>query len=246
LTLVPSDGLPQNGCFVNETLVRAFGLKDPVGKSLPNATEKIAGIVHDFNMVSFRQEIPPVIITIGNGEYTKILVDYTGKPLPRVLHAVREEWEKIFPDHVFRYKLIENELERKHLEDVRLLQMVRSFAVACMLIACFGLFALAWGTIQNRTREVGIRKVFGATLSDILRLLSVDFMKWVVLAFVISSPIAYYLMDDWLRNFSYRESIGMGPFLKTGLLALVISWLMVGFHAVKAAILSPADTIREE
>jgi putative ABC transport system permease protein len=247
LSLVQGSDFLQDrtGKLVNEKLIRQFTITDPIGKTIPGTEDKIIGVVKDFRCVSLKEEIPPVIISyVPDAE--NILIDYTGQNLPLVLTRTARSWRSVFPNHSFKYALIQEDLLKKHKEDIFFYKIITSFSIASIVISCFGLFALSWGTVQHKTKEIGIRKVLGASVPGIVALLSRDFIRLVLIAFVVAVPIAWYAMHQWLENFAYRINLGAEVFMLAGFTALLIAILTISFQSIKAALMNPVESLRNE
>jgi putative ABC transport system permease protein len=235
----------KSGKLVNETLVRQFNMKKPVGEQVPGTKDIIVGVVKDFTCSSFKQDVPPVIISYyENGQC--LLVDYKGNNLERLLPQLQSEWKAIFSDYVFDYRIIQEDLMKKYKEDIFFYKIIITFSIISMILSCFGLFALSWAVIQSRTKEMGIRKVLGATATDILNLLTITFTKRIVLAFVISAPVGYYLMNRWLERFANKIELDIWIFGVSGLLVTLVAFVTLGFQTVKATMTNPVDEIRNE
>jgi putative ABC transport system permease protein len=240
-----------SGKLVNETLVRHFNMEDPIGANIPgtegnkNGPDKIIGVVKDFNVVSFKKEIPPYIISYNEAP-NHLLIDISGKNLSAILPLVEKSWQEIYPDDTFSYKLIDDELMARHKEDTLFFRMIISFTVASVLISCFGLFGIAAFTAVQRTKEIGIRKILGASVYSILVLLSKDFVKLIVIAFVLAIPVANYFMREWLQNFAYKIEISWWMFIIPGLLVLLIALLSMMGQTLKAAHTNPVESLRNE
>jgi putative ABC transport system permease protein len=246
------DGAPirfteQSGVLVNEQLVRHFGWKDAIGKTIPGTDppQRVAGVVRDFNLVSLKEEIPPVIINY-RANAPRLLLDYSGFSIASLLPKVENAWQEVFPKVPIRYRLVEEELLSRHEKDVQFFRIVAAFSLAAVLITCFGLFALAWGTTQGRSKEIGIRKVLGASPWSIWRLLILDYSRWILLAVVIALPFALFLMQRWLENFAFHATIGAGIFLVTILLVVLVTLFSVGFQTLRSARLNPVEELKYE
>ena len=240
-----------SGKLVNETFVRHFHMDAPIGVTIPgtegnkNGPDKIIGVVKDFNVVSFKQEIPPYIISYSETP-DHLLIDISGKKLSTILPFIEKSWQEIYPGETFSYKLIDNELMAKHKEDTLFFRMIISFTIASVLISCFGLFGIAAFTAVQRTKEIGIRKVLGASVSSILVLLSKDFVKLIFIAFILAIPVANYFMSEWLQNFAYKIEISWWMFIIPGLVVLLIALLSMVGQTLKAAHTNPVESLRNE
>jgi putative ABC transport system permease protein len=234
-----------NGKLVNQTLVRQFNLKNAVGKQVPGTKDVIVGVVEDFTCGSFKQEIPPAIISFQK-EGKSLLIDYRGSNLSKILPKIQTEWEGVFPDYAFTYRLIQEELKKKYKEDTFFYKIIITFSIISMVLSCFGLFALSWAVVQSRTKEMGIRKVLGATPLDILNLLTLTFTKRIILAFVIAAPVGYYLMDQWLTRFANKIELNVWIFCISGLMVIFIAFVTLSLQTMKATMTNPVDEIRTE
>ena len=231
------------GKLVNQRLVRQFDLQ--VGERIPGTDDFILGVVRDFTVGSFREEIPPVIISFyENGK--ALLVDYRGGDLTRLIPQLQGEWQILFPDNVFDYQVIPVDLMNKYKEEISLFRIVITFSIISIVLSCFGLFALSWAVIQNRTKEIGVRKVLGATSMDILNLLTLSFTKRIAVAFVIAAPVGYYLMNQWLTRFVNRIDLNIWIFVTAALIMIVVSAVTLSLQTFKATKTSPVDEIRDE
>jgi putative ABC transport system permease protein len=241
---VPS---PQNeGNLVNETMVRTFDLTHPIGKTTPGTEGKIVGIVRDFTIGSFREPVPPVIISSYKEEGKALLINYSGDDLKGLLAQLRSEWERVFPNDNFDYRIIQEDLLETHKEDIFLFRVVTLFSVVSIILSCFGLFALSWAMTQNRRREIGIRKVLGATTTDVLHLVTISFAKRIALAFAIAVPVGYYLMDKWLAGFITRINLGAEIFIMSAIIMTIISAVTLSLQTLQAVFTNPVQEIRKD
>lgn len=240
---MPSES--NQGKLVNQTLVQQFNIVKPVGAQIPGTKDFIAGVVEDFTCSSFRQEIPPVIISYGKTGQV-LLVDYKGNDLSSLIPQMQAEWKTVFPDFPFTYRLTQEELMKKYREDTFIYKIVITFSIISMLVSCFGLFALSWAVIQSRTKEMGIRKVLGATPADILNLLTLTFTKRILIAFVIAAPIGYYVMDQWLARFANKIELNVWIFGLSALLVIAVAIVTLSLQTIKATMTNPVEEIRSE
>lgn len=248
LTIIKGQNLnPQNpsGKLVNETFVRFFDMKDPIGQAIPGTKDYILGVVNDFNCVSLKQEIPPYIISYSEGQ-NFLLIDVAAAKLEKIIPLVAKEWSQIYPNEPFQYKLIEDELLAKHKEDTYLFRMVISFTIASLLISCFGLFGIASFTHSRRTKEIGIRKVLGASFANILMMVWKDYVKLISISFIVAVPIVNYFLDEWLKEFAYRIELSWWLYLIPGLFVVLMTLLTISGQSIKAANTNPVDSLKVE
>lgn len=230
--------------LVNETLVKHFGMKDPIGMKIPGTTHYIAGVVKDFTCASFKQEIPPAIMIV-QPDTKALLIDYSEADLDNLLPQLQLVWSRIFPDDFFSYRVIQQDLMKKYAEETLFYKIVMASSAVSMLISCFGLFALSWAVTRSRAREMGIRKVLGATAIDILALLTLSFTRRLVIAFLLAAPLGYYLMDLWLSRFVNKIPIDAWIFVIAGAFLATITAVALSLQTVKASVSNPLDEIRE-
>ncbi len=236
--------------LLNETGVREFGLssEEAVGESVMRGDIplEIIGVVEDFHYASLRQEIGPVILLHEALRAPQYLAVRTAPgQAADVLDGLRATWAE-FSDLPIEYSFLADDLAAQYRTEARLEQLFTTFAGLAILIACLGLFGLATYTVQRREKEIGIRKALGATATQVVGLLSREFVQLVGLAFVVAAPLAYVGMQRWLQDFAYRTDLGVGLFLGAGALAFAIAILTVGTQALRAARLDPATTLRDE
>ena len=250
LELIAGRSLSANrpgGVLVNEQLVRRFGWEEPVGNIIPGdpSGREVIGVVRDFNIVSLKEHIPPVVIGYSS-DAPRILLDYSGQPVASLLPEIERAWQAVFPEAQFKYKLAEDELLHRHKEDILFFRVVAAFALASVLITCFGLFALAWATTKSRSREIGIRKVLGASPRRIMGMLLLDYSRWVLLAVVIAIPPSFYVMHRWLEHFAFHSTIDGWVFVAAALLVVLVTFLSVGFQTLRSALSNPAAELKYE
>ena len=235
----------QHGKLVNETLARKFDMKDPIGMTIPGSEDHIVGVVRDFNSVSLKKEIPPYIISFDAGQ-KYLLIDISNLDLEKLKSLVIKEWQRIFPDLLFEYKLIENELLAKHLEDEYFYRMIISFTIASLLISCFGLYGIASFTTSRRTKEIGIRKVLGATIGNIIFLVWKDYLKLIAISYIIAVPVVSYFLDAWINEFAFKIELSWWLYVIPALFILCIVLLTIGGLSFKAAAANPVESLRNE
>ena len=233
--------------ILNETAVRQAGIKDPVGKSFTLWENKatIIGVVKDFNYSSLKTAIEPAVFYYDPSGWA-MYVKTTGKDAPKAIAAAQKIWKGYPSEFPFQYSFLDDDFNRMYKDDQRTGTLFNVFAITAILISCLGLLGLATYTAQVKTKEIGIRKVLGASVTSLIRLLSQEFIVLVLTAFFIATPVAWYFMSKWLRDFAYRININWWIFLGTGVLAIIIALLTVGFQAIKAAIANPVKSLRTE
>jgi len=246
-------GTDTSAVIINEAAAQALGWQDPLGKEIRVLESpyraRVVGVVKDFHFQSLHEKIAPLVLGHWNNPVTSI--DYftarvQASELPATLASmqkIHEQFDQVTP---FEYNFLDDRLNDFYQTDIRVGKIFGISAGLTILIACLGLFGLASFTVEQRTKEVGIRKVLGASVGGIVGLMSKDFAKLVLLANVVAWPVAYFTMNKWLGDFAYRIDLGIGIFAFAGTLALLIALLTVILHAMKAALANPVESLRYE
>lgn len=236
---------------LNERAVKLFGYGSPqeaIGRKFKQwgREGKIIGVVKDFHFRSLQEEIKPLSMRIEPGGCDKVSINIAGTDIPTILDNVESKWKTAVPNRPFTYYFLDEFFDRQYRAETRFGNLFLYFAILAIFISCLGLLGLASYSTYQRTREIGIRKVMGASVSGIVNLLSKEFARLLLVAFVIASPIAWLLMSRWLQDFSYRIPISWWIFIVAGMIAVVVALLTVSFQAVKAALANPVKSLRTE
>ena len=248
---------------VNEAAVREMDLDDPVGKTLvstdnflnPVAEQQsvytIIGVVRDFHFQSLHQVISPLFLvhhqrSFSPGVDNLVTVRLSPPDFQRTLQSIEGIWKTFQPETPFRYAFLDQEWADLYEKEMTTRQVFGLFSMLAIFIACLGLLALAAFTAERRTKEIGIRKVLGATTGGIVGLLSRDFLKLVLAAILIASPFAWYAMDKWLQDFAYRIKIEWWVFVLAGAVSIAIAFLTVSFQSIRAALTNPVDSLKSD
>ncbi|MXW05974.1 MAG: FtsX-like permease family protein [Gemmatimonadetes bacterium] len=240
------------GFLLNESAVRYLGWGTPpeaIGKPfawLPFGGKKgnVIGVVEDFHLRTIHEEIEPIVI-LTSTYHIFVLIRLEPGRIPETISRIGEAWRNVDAGFPLEYTFLDEDFDRLYQDDRRLGEVFAIFAVLGVFVACLGLLGLASYSIQQRTREIGIRKVLGSSVSTIVILLSKDFMKYVLLGNLIAWPLAYFVMTRWLQNYAYAASLDFSWFLTGGVVALVIAWLTIGAHAVAASRRNPVNALRQ-
>ncbi len=244
---------------VNESFVKRMGISDPqqiLGKNLSGfggskVKKPIVGVVKDFNTFSLHQRTQPAVITTLQDTYSRLSIKFSTRQggteaVSQLLKTVETSWTSTFPDFVFRYEFLDEALDNFYRNEERFFVLFRLLAGIALFIGCLGLYGVVAFMAESRTKEVGIRKTLGASTLHIFGLFSVDFLKLVLVALIIASPVAWYVMTAWLQDFEYKISIEWWMFAGAGLLAVGIALLTVSFQSMKAALTNPVKSLRSE
>lgn len=238
-----------NAYILNETAVNLLGLTNPVGSRITDNERMytVVGVVKDFHFKSLHHEISPVVYIGNPGDRAGFMsVRIQPENISGTLSFLEQKWDEFTGGQPFNYSFLDDDLADQYEAEQKTRQISGIFSALAVLIGCLGLFGLAAFTAEQRTKEIGIRKILGASVSNIVILMVKDFIKLVGFAFIIGSPLAYYLMSRWLQNFAYATNVRLDSFLWAGVLALGIALLTVSFQAIKAAIAEPVDSLRYE
>ncbi len=233
--------------IINQSLARALGLDHPIGARITNADRimQVIGVVEDFNFESMRDEMDGLCLVLGNSP-TMMAVKLNGQQMSETVGAISNLWQDFSPNQAIRFTFLDESYANMYESVQRTGTIFSCFTVLAIFIACLGLFGLAAFTTEQRTKEIGIRKVLGASVAGIVQLLSKDFVKLVLTALVIASPIAWWAMNQWLQDFAYRIDIEWWVFAVAGMAAVGISLLTVSFQTIKAAAANPVESLRSE
>ncbi|MEO6904757.1 MAG: FtsX-like permease family protein, partial [Ginsengibacter sp.] len=235
--------------ILNETAVKQMGLQPPyIGQQITFHSVKgnILGVVQDFNFKSLKEKIAPLIFFTQWNNKNILYVRTTAASAPHAIASVQAQYKKYAGNAPFSYTFLDKAFEAQYKTDQRTGTLFNVFAGIAIFISCLGLFGLATFTAQVKTKEIGIRKVLGASVSGIVKLLSKDFLKLVVIAILIATPIAWWAINKWLEGFAYRINISWWFFAVAGFLAVFIALLTISFQAIKAAVANPVESLRSE
>ncbi|QJB32700.1 ABC transporter permease [Chitinophaga oryzae] len=242
--------------LVNETLVKNFNLKNPLGKrvqfkidNLGNRAERVVvGVVRDFHTYSLQHKIAPLVIEMAPFPEMEdnLYVRVSPKNIPAALAHIEKVYKRFDVSHPFTYQFLDDSFAKQYAGEQQQEKIFLMFTVLALVIACLGLFGLAAFTAVQRTREIGVRKVLGASSGSIVRMLSQDFLRLVVIAAVLAFPLSWWIMDRWLQSFAYRTGISIWVFVLTGVGVTIVALLTVSYHALRAAMANPVKSLRAD
>jgi len=237
-----------NHLIVNETAVEAMNMHEPIGKRLRIQTVKgtIIGVVKDFHFSSMRKKIEPAVFMYNTSNGWDMYIKTTGGDAQKAIVATQAIWKQYNSNTPFNYTFLDESFSKLYKTEQQTGVLFNLFASIAIIISCLGLFGLATYSAQVKTREIGIRKVLGASVAGIVKLLALEFMFLILAAIVIAVPVAWYAMSKWLQDFAYRISIEWWLFLIAGLMAMLIAFVTISFQSVKAAIANPVKSLRSE
>jgi len=257
LQLVAGKNLQPSGWtrefLVNESFVKSLGLKKPediLNKeiSIMGGLIKcpVVGVLKDFNNRSLRQDLAPLLIATNSTMYRQASIKLSITNIASSMQSIKKIWEQTFPNSVYEYRFLDEKIESFYKQESQLSSLYKIFAVIAIFLSCLGLYGLASFMAVQRIREVGIRKVLGASVSSVVYLFSKEFIILITIAFIIASPVAWYFMDKWLQDYVYRINISWWIFIVGGISSIIIALITVSFQAIKAALANPVKSLKTE
>ncbi|MCW5912585.1 MAG: ABC transporter permease [Cyclobacteriaceae bacterium] len=246
--------------ILNEAAVKVMGLENPIGRTLMEVRQtqegnvslpmKIIGVVRDFNFMSLRENVTPLVLQSNEsygGASQFIAVRVKSGQVPGAIKSIEAKWKELAPEQGFKFSFLDQSLDAQYKSEQQSGNLFAVFSGLAIFVSCIGLFALSAYITSLRTKEIGVRKVLGSSVTSVVLLLSKDFTKMILIAFVLAVPIAWYVMETWwLQNFAYRITIGVWIFLVAGASALLIAWITVSYQSIKAAVQNPIGALRSE
>lgn len=239
--------------LVNESFVKSLGIKNPediLNKEVSIWGDVIkcpvVGVVKDFNDRSLRQSVAPLLITTNSTMYRQASIKLTAANISSTMQSIKKIWQQTFPDYVYEYKFLDDKIAGFYKQENQLSQLYKIFAAIAIFLSCLGLYGLASFMAAQRIKEVGIRKVLGATSANIVYLFSKEFIILIVIAFAIATPVAWYYMHQWLQDYAYRIDVSWVIFFASGMAAIIIALATISFQAIKAALANPVKSLRTE
>ena len=248
----------EEGAFlINEEAARRWGWSEPLEKEMEvdifrhQWKGRVIGVAKDFHMRSLHHSIEPLVLLLhpqklGYCTVYRTLIRVHTEDLPETLAFIEEKWRAFEAEDIFQYSFLDEDFGRLYRTERRQMKLLGLFSLLAIFIACLGLFGLTVYTAERRTKEIGIRKILGASIASVVILLSKELIWLVVGANIIAWPIAYYFTNQWLQNFAYRIDLGIGFFTLIGILVLLTAWTTMSYQAIKAALSNPVDALRYE
>ena len=241
-----------NEVVVNETLVKKLGVKTPndiIGKEIRlgrSPWKTIVGVVKDFKTNSLREDVKPLLIAEKKEFYGVTAVKLRSSNISKTKAGIESAWNKSFPEYAYTTSFMDEDIADFYKQEEQLSLLYKIFAGIAIFISCLGLYGLVSFMAVQRTKEIGIRKVLGASVQNIIYLFSKEFIILILVGFMVAIPVAYFMMSNWLQNFVFRIKITPGVFLIAVLVSIIIAWVAVGYKSIKAAIANPVKSLRSE
>lgn len=232
--------------IINETMVKKLGLKNPTGERITNGNNwQVIGVVENFHFESLRDSIRPIVMALGNSP-SIISVKVKTANMASLLQKVNKVWKEVAPYQPIRYTFLDESYEKMYEDVQRTGRVFSSFAILAIIVACLGLYGLSSFMVEQRSKEIGIRLVLGASVGNIFSLLTINFVKLVLISFAIAVPIAWYMMNKWLEDFVYRTQVSVSIFVFAGHTVLLIALFTISYQAIRAALVNPVKNLRSE
>jgi len=237
-----------NKIIFNEAAIKIMGLKDPIGQTVTmwGEDKEIIGVVKDFNYASLHEKVNPMLFHFNTEFLPSAFIKIDGKRAPEVLANLKDFYSDFNPGFPFDFTFLDSEYQKQYITEERISVLAQCFAGVAIIISCLGLFGLTAYTAERRQKEIGIRKVLGAPVYKIVLLLSGSFNKMVMAGIVLGLPISYVIAQNWLNNFAYRIELNILYFLFAGIIALLLTWIIVGYHTIYAANINPVKCLQDE
>jgi putative ABC transport system permease protein len=249
--LLSDKSCPYSGTryIMNETAVKKLGWKEPIGKKFSTYNGKdgfVTGVISDFHFKSLHEKIEPMFLYMRETDRGYFALRLNSSGISTSVDFAKKTWDKIVSDTPFEYFFYDNYYDQLYRKESMLARIIIIFSAIAILIACMGLFGLAAYASEKRTKEIGIRKVNGAVVSEVMLMLNREFVKWVSIAFLIATPVAWIAMHKWLESFAYKTGIGWWIFALSGVVALAVALITVSWQSWRAATRNPIEALRYE
>jgi putative ABC transport system permease protein len=238
----------QQAVVINENAVKSMHMDAPIGKTLyyNGVNRRIVGVVKDFHFESLYSDITPILFVLYPKQLRCLGIRVKQENIANTLLYIKKTIANIEPDYVLEYKFLDEKLNSLYIKDYRRYTLFIVFSLISIVLSCMGLFGLTLYEVEQRTKEIGVRKVLGASVNEIIYLISKNFLKWVLVSNILAWPIAWYAMNEWLKNFAFRIEISWWIFIFSCSIVLIVTLITVGFMTVKAAIANPVDSLKYE
>jgi putative ABC transport system permease protein len=236
----------EEAVLINQAAASAIGWEEPLNKTFQDGGLKVVGIIRDFHFATLRHVVEPLVIQFRPGANGWLSLKLRAGAIPEAIAHLESVWNELLPGHPLEFTFLDDEFNMQYRREQSFGSLTRGFTVLAIFIACLGLFGLASQTVEQRTKEIGIRKILGAGIGSLVTLLAKTYLKLVLLANLIAWPAAYFMMKRWLADFVYRIDIGIGIFVVSMVSAAVISLITVSYHSLRAANTDPVHALRYE
>lgn len=242
---------PSSAFIVNETAVKEFNWESPdkaVGRTINREGKegRVVGVISDFHFTSLTTPVSAIVLSLDPNQFNTLSIRLAGSSAPALVAAIESEWKSLFPEKAFEYTYLEDQLQEQYLNYRNFGLIIQAFTIVAIVIACLGVYGLVLFVVQRKVKEIGVRKVLGASVANILKMIYRDFAWLLVIGFVIAIPVSYYLLGRWLLNFTYRTTIDVLTYAVSLLILLVTVSITIGYQAMKASFANPVKSLRSE
>jgi putative ABC transport system permease protein len=232
---------------LNELAVKRIGWDDPIGKKFDIIGKGIVvGVIKDFNFKSLHNELKPVALTYYPEQFDNLMIKISTENIPKTIDFLKQKWESLFPQYPFEFTFLSDDFQKMYKKETTTSLIITYISLMALFVSCIGLFGLVLFTIDSRIKEIGLRKVAGSTTGRIVIMLNLEFIKWILVSFIIACPLIIYSMHKWLENFAYRINLSWWIFAFAGIITLIISLLTVSWHTWSTATKNPVDCLKHE
>jgi putative ABC transport system permease protein len=232
---------------LNELAVKKIGWDDPIGKRFDIIGKGVVvGVIKDFNFKSLHNELKPVALTYYPEQFDNLMIKLSTENIPKTLDFLKKKWENLFPQYPFEFTFLSDDFQKMYIKETTISLIITYISIMALFVSCIGLFGLVLFTIDSRIKEIGLRKVAGSTTGQIVIRLNIEFIRWILISFIIACPIIIYSMHKWLENFAYRINLSWCIFAFAGLITMIISLLTVSWHTWSTATKNPVDCLKHE
>jgi putative ABC transport system permease protein len=251
-TFSKENGTDQNEAFiVNETAVKEWKWESPekaIGKSLIREGKKgrVIGVMRDFNFTSLTTPVSAMVVEVNPNQFSTLSIKFDNDNIQPTIDELKRQWEKMFPEKSFQFSFLDEQLNNQYQNFQDFGNIIEVFTFIAILISCLGVYGLVLFVVQRKVKEIGVRKVLGATIVNVLKLIYRDFAWLIVLGFVLAIPVSYFLMNQWLENFTYHTTVDVGTYMLSFAIVLVIVVVTIGYQALKASLANPVQSLRSE
>jgi putative ABC transport system permease protein len=241
----------QEGFIINESAVKQFNFGTPeaaIGKKMTREGKvgKVVGVIKDFNFTSLTEPVSAMVLEISPNAYNTLSIKFENANTASTLEKIEEEWNKMFPEKSFQFTFLDEQLDSQYSAFQNFATIIQVFTGIAILISCLGVYGLILFVVQRKVKEIGVRKVLGASVTSILQLIYKDFVWLIVAGFVIAIPISYYFINQWLENFTYHTTIDVITYVVSLLVVMAVVVITIGIQAVKASLANPVNSLRSE
>jgi putative ABC transport system permease protein len=242
---------PAEAFIVNETAVRAFKWESPekaLGKKIVREGKegKVVGVIRDFHFSSLTTPVAAMVVEMSPNQYNTLSVKFENENIQSTLDNIEMDWNRMFPEKTFQFTFLDEQLDSQYQSFQNFGIIIQTFACIAILISCLGVYGLVLFVVKRKVKEIGVRKVLGASMGSILRLIYSDFAWLLAIGFIVAIPVSYYFMSQWLENFTYRTSIDLVTYAISFLLVIFIVSLTIAYQALQASLANPVKSLRSE